>query len=104
MGKYFCRTCKLEFEAEQDRCPECLKTSTVRPGGAGAGADGKRDPYSLMKGPGILVTMAVIVPFMLIDYRRPWWQTFLIAMLGFGAGHMVDRLWRTRGTRKAKKN
>jgi hypothetical protein len=59
------------------------------------------DPYRFFKGPGIFVTLAIIVPLMLIKLNRPWWQTFLIAIVGFGAGHAVDYLWDRRKGRRS---
>jgi hypothetical protein len=91
MTRYFCSQCRQEFEADQDRCPSCLRTSTVRPVLA---TEVGVKPAALLRWPVILVASAVIVPWLVIEPRRPWWQTFLIALVGFGVGHAVDHAWR----------
>lgn len=47
-------------------------------------------PGSLLKGPGFLVTLFVIIPPMLLIKERGMGITFIIAAIGFGAGHAVN--------------
>ena len=48
---------------------------------------------SLLKGPGIIVTIIVIVPLMLFLRHRSWYATFAIALVGFGLGHLVNHFY-----------
>src|SRR5262249_30002208 len=44
---------------------------------------------------GFAVALAIILPLMLMSgWPHPWYQTFAIAILGFGAGHLVSSLTR----------
>jgi hypothetical protein len=38
----------------------------------------------------MLVTLAILVPFFVLQPDRPIWQTFVIAFVAFGAGHLVE--------------
>ena len=91
MARYVCQHCHQEFEADRDRCPTCLRTSTVQ---AVEAAKAESRPAAFFRWPALLVACAIIVPFELVQFRRPWWQTFLIALVGFGIGHAVDHAWR----------
>lgn len=48
---------------------------------------------SLLKGPGIVVTIIILVPLMLFTPNRTFMVTMLFAMVGFGAGHGVNYLY-----------
>jgi hypothetical protein len=37
-----------------------------------------------------VVTLLIIVPLMLVFRGEPWYVTFLIALAGFGTGHLVE--------------
>lgn len=50
-------------------------------------------PKSLLKGPGIIVTILVLVPPMVLIKDRGMGITFLIALIGFGAGHVVNHFY-----------
>ena len=98
--KYYCQACKQTFEADEQRCPECLKRSSVVPN-AGTRPAGKQRaaPPSLLQGPGLLVTIVILTPLMTLNFmewRLGWWFTFIAAMIGFGAGHLVNWWWRQR--------
>ena len=38
----------------------------------------------------MVVTLAVLIPFVVLAPNRPVWQTFLIAVLAFGTGHVAE--------------
>ncbi len=104
--KYYCTRCEKNFESDEERCPSCIRKSTVLPAdsprdGAGAGAGGDDAgsagvQRSLFRGPGILVTIAIIAPVMVLNmmsWHFPWYFTFVVATAGFGIGHAVNALF-----------
>jgi len=99
MARYECSACEESFEADEARCPHCLKKSTVAPEGEAKRAQpAQASPArrSLFSGPGLLVTIAILVPFMMLRH----WSiivTFLVAMVAFGLGRYVNHLlWKWR--------
>lgn len=54
--------------------------------------EGKK-PRGLFNGPSIIVTIIIMVPAMLYFQGRGWLITFLITILGFGAGHLVNHFY-----------
>ncbi len=52
-----------------------------------------RKKFGLWRGPGIIVTLAIILPAKLLLIGTGWLETFLIAAVGFGAGHVVNHLY-----------
>ncbi len=48
---------------------------------------------SLLKGPGIIVTIGILLPLMLLTPDRSFMVTMLFAVIGFGAGHLVNYLY-----------
>ena len=53
--------------------------------------------YHAWMGIRFVVALAIIVPLILATgFHRPWYVTFGIALLGFGAGHVVELLVRKR--------
>ena len=57
-------------------------------------------PQSLFKGPGLIVTIIVLVPLMLIIENRTWLVTMGLAVIGFGAGHIVNYFYFKNKKRK----
>lgn len=98
--KYYCQACKQTFEAQEQRCPTCMRQSSVVPAqNAPRGAGNKAAPTSLFHGPGLLVTIVILVPLMMLNHMKwhqGWWFTFIAAMIGFGAGHAVNWWWHQR--------
>ena len=58
-------------------------------------------PKSLFKGPGLIVTIVILVSLMLLVENRSWGVTMLIALVGFGIGHAVNHYYFAN---KKKKN
>ncbi len=101
--RYRCTTCELEFEAGEARCPRCLRQSSVLPAddprAAGVGeaaparaAGGRRGALGVF---GLVVAVAVITPFVVMNsiaWRLGWWFTFVVAVGGFGLGHLLQRV------------
>ncbi|HOX43298.1 MAG TPA: hypothetical protein PK668_06860 [Myxococcota bacterium] len=104
--RYRCTACDRVFEAEEGRCPTCLRQSTVLPadgqaraGGGEGGGPGR--PGAGLGAFGLVVAIAVITPFMVmnwIHWHLGWWFTFVVALVGFGLGHLVHHLAHTRKT------
>jgi len=98
--KYWCQACKQAFEADEQRCPTCMRRSSVVPHErAPRGAGRTAAPTSLLHGPGLAVTLVILVPLMMLNFtqwRFGWWFTFVAAMIGFGAGHAVNWWWHKR--------
>ncbi len=104
--QYWCFKCEDEFEAQEARCPKCLRKSTVVPEDQRAqnrsiARKGTADDQGgLWKGPGLLVAIAIIVPLTtlnMLSWHLPWFFTFIVAIIGFGAGHTANAIWRSRG-------
>lgn len=98
---FFCTKCDQAFDAEEPRCPACLRKSTVVPADQRRAAEPRArvSGRSLLLGPGMLVTLAIVVPYATLNalsWRLPWPLTFLVALLGFGAGNLVNWLWNSR--------
>ena len=98
--KYYCRECKKAFKSEEPRCPTCLRKSSVvegsgeRPASTSAAAS-----MSLFRGPGLVVTIIILVPLITLnnmEWHHGWWFTFVSALVGFGAGHLVNWFWNKR--------
>ena len=97
--EYWCRACKQAFESDEPRCPACLKRSSVVSQGQSKSASGAAGSMNLFRGPGLLVTLLILVPLMTLNtmqWRLGWWFTFVAAMVGFGAGHGVNWWWHKR--------
>lgn len=101
MARYECSACEKSFEADEARCPDCLKKTTVTLEGQ-AGSDGsaptstRRNPArrSLFAGPGLIVTIGILVPFTLYVPQQNIAYTFVAAIIAFGLGHYVNHLFR----------
>jgi hypothetical protein len=105
--RYRCSACRQEFEAEEARCPRCLRQSTVLPSdgkkhaAAGAAEGGQGRPSGGLGAFGLVVAIAVITPFMLLNWAHwhlGWWFTFTVAVVGFGLGHLVHHLAHAKKT------
>jgi hypothetical protein len=98
--QYYCRECKKAFESDERRCPTCLrKTSVVEGSAEQSTSTSTAASMSLFRGPGLVVTIIILVPLMVLnqmEWRLGWWFTFLAALVGFGAGHVVNWFWHKR--------
>lgn len=45
---------------------------------------------SLLQGPGIIVTVLILLAFFLLVPERDWIQSAVFAVIGFGGGHAVN--------------
>jgi DNA-directed RNA polymerase subunit RPC12/RpoP len=56
MPRYYCSRCNQEFEADQERCPKCLRQSTVRPVSKSEPVHGRRLlSFTIRFGLGLLI-------------------------------------------------
>lgn len=58
---------------------------------------------SLFRGPGLLVTIVILAPLITLnnmEWHYGWWFTFVSALVGFGAGHLVNWFWNKRKAEK----
>jgi hypothetical protein len=98
--KYYCRECKKAFESDEPRCPACMRKTTVIEGtGEKTASASPAASMSLFRGPGLLVTIVILVPLIMLnnmEWHYGWWFTFVAALFGFGAGHLVNWFWHKR--------
>jgi hypothetical protein len=86
--KYWCNNCRLAFESEEERCPECLRQSSVVPEST------RRPPARTFDPVAFVVACLILVPYTVLNWMSwhlPWWVTFPVALAGFGAGALVAR-------------